>query len=297
MAVEGITPGGKPSGPYDYLLYEENTEVTMDPAQLHLFVEGINAYLAGLGNLNLPAEYLNGINTVIDGQVAVAFGLDLDAGETVRQGSCENGGEGSGQNGSKIPGQNGSEISGDGSYICDDENDASDGNKVRTPNADQSSPIDDETSNSEISCGGKPPGMPQYLWDYCVEAGKKTGVDPYILAAQMEKESHFGASLLGSPSAGDGLMQIEPVTRGAYEAKFESVMGHPYDHTSAADQVAMAAVILADKGGSDTNMLQKYNGGDYWTVGARDSYGREIKAGEYAMWVLGRADFFRENAG
>jgi hypothetical protein len=142
---------------------------------------------------------------------------------------------------------------------------------------------------SSTSGGRGPAGMPAELWKDCQEAGRKTGVDPYILAAQMEKESQFGKGLNGSPSAGDGLMQVEPGTRQAYAGKFQEKMGHAYDHNDPKDQVAMAGVILADKGGDATNMLQKYNGGDNWAPGATDSYGREIKAAEYASSVLARA--------
>jgi soluble lytic murein transglycosylase-like protein len=73
------------------------------------------------------------------------------------------------------------------------------------------------------------------------------------------------------PGAGDGLMQVEPGTRQAYAGKFQEKMGHAYDHNDPKDQVAMAGVILADKGGDATNMLQKYNGGDHWAPGATDS--------------------------
>lgn len=153
-------------------------------------------------------------------------------------------------------------------------------------NAGSPSDVGDVSSAS----GGKgPAGMPAELWKDCQEAGRKTGVDPYILAAQMEKESQFGKGLNGSPSAGDGLMQVEPGTRQAYAGKFQEKMGHAYDHNDPKDQVAMAGVILADKGGDATNMLQKYNGGDNWAPGATDSYGREIKAAEYASSVLAKA--------
>jgi hypothetical protein len=153
-------------------------------------------------------------------------------------------------------------------------------------NAGSPSGVGDVSSTS----GGKGPnGMPAELWKDCQEAGKKMGVDPYILAAQMEKESQFGKGLNGSPSAGDGLMQVEPGTRQAYAGKFQEKMGHAYDHNDPKDQVAMAGVILADKGGDATNMLQKYNGGDNWAPGATDSYGREIKAAEYASSVLAKA--------
>lgn len=152
----------------------------------------------------------------------------------------------------------------------------------------QSPQASDVTPSS--GAGGKgPAGMPAELWQGCQEAAKKTGVDPYLLAAQMEKESQFGKALSGSPSAGDGLMQVEPSTRQAYAGKFEQKMGHAYDHGDPKDQIAMAGVILADKGGDATNMLQKYNGGDNWTPGTTDSYGREIKANEYAASVLAKA--------
>jgi hypothetical protein len=146
--------------------------------------------------------------------------------------------------------------------------------------------------------GDAPAGMPQDKWQHCVEAGKKTGQDPYVLAAMMEKESQFGAGLHGnSPSTGDGLMQVEPSTRQAYAAKFQEKMGHAYDHSSEADQVAMAGVILADKGGSTTNKLQKYNGGDNWQPGVTDSYGRVIEADQYAASVEARARELRASGG
>ncbi|MDH0866023.1 transglycosylase SLT domain-containing protein [Mitsuaria sp. GD03876] len=156
-----------------------------------------------------------------------------------------------------------------------------------TPPAAQQTPA---VSDTPPAVGGRgPSGMPADLWQGCQEAAKKTGVDPYLLAAQMEKESQFGKALSGSPSAGDGLMQVEPSTRQAYAGKFEQKMGHAYDHNDPKDQIAMAGVILADKGGDATNMLQKYNGGDNWTPGTTDSYGREIKANEYAASVLAKA--------
>lgn len=146
--------------------------------------------------------------------------------------------------------------------------------------------------------GKGPAGMPQDKWQLCVEAGQKTGQDPYVLAAMMEKESQFGKALNGnSPSSGDGLMQVEPSTRQAYAAKFQEKMGHAYDHSSEADQVAMAGVILADKGGSTTNKLQKYNGGDNWQPGATDSYGRVIEADKYAASVEARAREMRASGG
>lgn len=152
-------------------------------------------------------------------------------------------------------------------------------------------------THAPVDAGKGPAGMSSEQWQSCVEAGKKTGVDPFVLAAQMEKESRFGSGLAGSPSAGDGLMQVEPTTRDAYAGKFEASMGHAYDHANPKDQVAMAAVILADKGGDTQNMLQKYNGGDNWAPGTTDSYGRVIKADEYAATVMARADEMKKAAG
>lgn len=152
-------------------------------------------------------------------------------------------------------------------------------------------------ADAPVDAGKGPAGMSSEQWQSCVEAGKKTGVDPFVLAAQMEKESRFGSGLAGSPSAGDGLMQVEPTTRDAYAGKFQASMGHAYDHSSAKDQVAMAAVILADKGGDTQNMLQKYNGGDNWAPGTTDSYGRVIKADEYAATVMARAAEMKKAGG
>jgi hypothetical protein len=152
-------------------------------------------------------------------------------------------------------------------------------------------------TDAPVDAGKGPVGMSSEQWQSCVDAGKKTGVDPFVLAAQMEKESRFGSGLAGSPSAGDGLMQVEPTTRDAYAGKFEASMGHAYDHTNPKDQVAMAAVILADKGGDTRNMLQKYNGGDNWAPGTTDSYGRVIKADEYAATVMARAAEMRKAGG
>lgn len=138
--------------------------------------------------------------------------------------------------------------------------------------------------------------MPAEQWQGCVEAGQKMGIDPYVLAAQAKQESQFGTALAGGPSAGDGVMQVEPSTRQAYAAKFEEKMGHPYDHSNVKDQIAMAAVILADKGGSEANMLQKYNGGDNWVPGTVDSYNRPILADQYAAKVSASAAQMRAEA-
>lgn len=147
-----------------------------------------------------------------------------------------------------------------------------------------------EVSGATGGSGKAPAGMPAELWRDTQEAAQKTGIDPYLLAAQMEKESQFGKGLARSPSGGDGLMQVEPSTRQAYAGKFEQKMGHAYDHNNPKDQIAMAGVILADKGGDATNMLQKYNGGDNWTPGSSDSYQRQTQPIEYASTVIARAE-------
>lgn len=151
----------------------------------------------------------------------------------------------------------------------------------------RNSPVQGKAQTADA--GKAPAGVPQDIWNEDVEVGKETGADPYVLAAQEEKESQFGKALAGSPSANDGIMQVEPGTRQAYEAKFESKMHHAYDN-SRKDQIAMAAVIEEDKGGSTANKLEKYNGGDNWAPGATDSYGRQIKADEYAASVMARAE-------
>ncbi|MET0350053.1 MAG: transglycosylase SLT domain-containing protein, partial [Rhizobacter sp.] len=168
-----------------------------------------------------------------------------------------------------------------------------------TPSSKPAAESQATTETATTANAGKgPAGMPAELWKGCVEAAEKTGADPFVLAAQMEKESQFGKALAGgSPSAADGLMQVEPTTRDAYAAKFEAKMGHAYDHANQKDQIAMAGVILADKGGDTKNMLQKYNGGDNWVPGTTDSYGREIKAQEYAATVMARAEAMKGSAG
>lgn len=137
---------------------------------------------------------------------------------------------------------------------------------------------------STASVGNAPKGMPQDLWKDCVSAGNKFGVDPHVLAAQSKQESNFGKDLSGA-SGGDGVMQVEPSTRAAYTGQFQEKMGHAYNQGSQSDQVEMAALIMSSKGGDTTAQLQKYNGGDNWKPGATDSYGRVIKADEYAASV------------
>ncbi len=262
MSIESIPPSehaDKTRARYAYLLDDnrEIPEANLPPDQLRAFLDGLNDYLAELDKLDLPPEYLSGINQVLDEQVSLVVGEKV----------------------SPIPTEKKSHVPEDGiaPVVC--------GHKVPEHH--------DESSHGDVPVVGKvgnaPAAMPQDLWELCVAAGQKTGVDPYILAAQMEKESRFGQALNGSPSAGDGLMQVESSTRAAYAGKFLAKMGHAYNHASKADQVAMAAVIISDKGGTVTNMLQKYNGGDNWKPGTCDSYGREIKAAEYASTVIARA--------
>ncbi len=151
-----------------------------------------------------------------------------------------------------------------------------------------------DATASTADAGNAPKGMPKSLWDECVASGKKFGVDPYVLAAQSKQESNFGKDLSGA-SGGDGVMQVEPSTRAAYASQFQEKTGHAYNHGSQSDQVAMAALIMGSKGGDTTSQLQKYNGGDNWKPGATDSYGRVIKADQYAISVENIARQLRNN--
>lgn len=256
-------------GRYDYLLDELNPghgrqipETNLDPVHLRTFLEALNDHVAELDKLDLPDEYMQGINQVLDDQVSLAFGKKV---QVPGEHECEPPGE------QVVP-----------PIVC--------------PNPVPPTHGQPTTGENPTTVGKVPAGMPKDLWDCCVTASKKTGVDPYILAAQMEKESRFGAALVGSPSCADGLMQVEPSTRAAYTSKFQEKIGHAYNHNNKEDQVSMAALILAEKGGSSTNMLQKYNGGDNWVPGTCDSYGREIKAQEYAASVIARAAEMRNSA-
>jgi hypothetical protein len=272
MSVQRI-PGTR--GPYDYLLEDNQLpEATLPPDQLRAYLDGINSYLAELDKLDLPPDYLDGIHKVIDGQVSLVVG------EKVTSHS------GPGPEPHPVTLETHTPGKGDSHHVGGHGGGHTPPHRVggHTP------PVREKTPHEKPPVvGNPPPGMPPELWSYCVAAGEKTGVDPYILAAQMERESQYGRALHGSPSAGDGLMQVEPSTRAAYAARFQAVMGHAYDHSDPADQVAMAAVILADKGGGPRIMLQKYNGGDNWRPGVCDSYGRVIHADEYASSVLARA--------
>lgn len=134
----------------------------------------------------------------------------------------------------------------------------------------------------------KPSEVPSHIWTYAVNADNKFGKGgdfALLLSAVIKKESSFGAGLPGSPSAGDGLMQVEPNTRNAYLSQFSSKFGRAYNHSSEQDQVYLGALILNEKivkFGNIYNGLLHYNGGDNWYPGATDSYGRPILANQYA---------------
>ncbi|RJX37063.1 lytic transglycosylase domain-containing protein [Paenibacillus pinisoli] len=134
----------------------------------------------------------------------------------------------------------------------------------------------------------KPSEVPSHIWTYAMNADNKFGKGgdfALLLSAVIKKESSFGAGLPGSPSAGDGLMQVEPNTRNAYLSQFSSTFGRAYNHSSEQDQVYLGALILNEKivrFGNIYNGLLRYNGGDNWYPGATDSYGRPILANQYA---------------
>lgn len=137
----------------------------------------------------------------------------------------------------------------------------------------------------------KPAEVPSRIWTYVMNADNaygKGGDFALLLSAVIKKESYFGDGLSGSPSAGDGLMQVEPNTRNAYLSQFSAKYGHAYNHSSEQDQVYMGSLILNEKivrFGSIYSGLLHYNGGDYWYPGATDSYGRPILADQYANTV------------
>ncbi len=223
------------------------------------FLDGLHGYLDEMIKLDLPHEQLLAIEKVLASQISQVLGEQAPPGKWDT-------------NGVEAPAETIQEVA-------------------------PTQTIHEVASPSQVPDSGKAPaGMPEDLWALCVTAGQKTGVDPYILAAQMERESGFGTTLAGSPSGGDGLMQVEPGTRADYASRFQEKIGHAYNHGSKEDQVEMAAVILADKGGTDLNLLEKYNGGDGWKPGATDSYGREIKADEYAASVIARAAAMKGSA-
>ncbi|MEF2967783.1 carbohydrate-binding protein [Paenibacillus sp. M1] len=157
--------------------------------------------------------------------------------------------------------------------------------------------VNDKMSSVKIYIGSptpsvtKPSEVPSNIWTYTVNADNKFGKGgdfALLLCAVIKKESSFGAGLPGSPSAGDGLMQVEPNTRNAYLSQFSSTFGYAYNHGSEQDQVYLGALILNEKiikFGNIYNGLLHYNGGDYWYPGATDSYGRPILADQYANEV------------
>ncbi|WP_223537021.1 hypothetical protein [Pseudomonas sp. GL-B-16] len=139
----------------------------------------------------------------------------------------------------------------------------------------------------------KPPkDMPPDLWKDCVSACQRQGGDPFVLAAQLKQETQWGSDM---GTNGDGVAQVEASTRADNAAKFRESTGHEYDHSSQADQVEMAQMIKVSKGGDETNQLTKYNGGDNWTPGVHDSYGRPIEADSYARKVLAIAADLRRS--
>ncbi|MGG3280447.1 carbohydrate-binding protein [Paenibacillus solani] len=154
--------------------------------------------------------------------------------------------------------------------------------------------VNDKMSSVKIYTGSPSPGVtkpgevPSHIWTYVMNADNaygKGGDFALLLSAVIKKESSFGAGLPGSPSAGDGLMQVEPNTRNAYLSQFNSKFGHTYNHNSEQDQVYLGALILNEKivkFGNIYNGLLHYNGGDNWYPGATDSYGRPILADQYA---------------
>ncbi|KOP65840.1 sugar-binding protein [Bacillus sp. FJAT-18019] len=154
--------------------------------------------------------------------------------------------------------------------------------------------VNDKMSSVKIYTGSPSPGVtkpaevPSHIWTYVMNADNaygKGGDFALLLSAVIKKESSFGAGLPGSPSAGDGLMQVEPNTRSAYLSQFNSKFGRTYNHSSEQDQVYLGALILNEKivkFGNIYNGLLHYNGGDNWYPGATDSYGRPILANQYA---------------
>jgi len=137
----------------------------------------------------------------------------------------------------------------------------------------------------------KPGEVPSDQWSYMVSAASQLGMPAdfaWLVAAMDRHESDFGAWLTGgSPSAGDGLMQVQPATRSAYSGSFSSAFGHAYDHGSYSDQIALGALIVKDMivsycGGGYRCGLMKYNGGPNFKPGDVDAYGRPILAEQYA---------------
>ena len=136
----------------------------------------------------------------------------------------------------------------------------------------------------------KPGEVPSDQWSAMVSAAAQLSMPAdfaWLVAAMDKHESNFGAWLTGgSPSAGDGLMQVQPATRSAYSGSFSAAFGHAYNHGSASDQIAMGALIVKDMiglcGGQYRCGLLKYNGGPNYIPGSVDAYGRPIYAEQYA---------------
>ncbi|ETT61698.1 carbohydrate-binding family V/XII [Paenibacillus sp. FSL R7-277] len=160
--------------------------------------------------------------------------------------------------------------------------------------------VNDKMSSVKIYTGSppasgvtRPSEVPSQIWTYAMNVDNKFGKGgdfALLLSAVIKKESSFGAGLPGSPSAGDGLMQVEPNTRAAYASQFSAKFGRTYNHSSEQDQVALGGLILDEKiarFGNIYNGLLHYNGGDNWYPGATDSYGRPILADQYANAVYG----------
>ncbi|NSB14544.1 carbohydrate-binding protein [Clostridium beijerinckii] len=137
----------------------------------------------------------------------------------------------------------------------------------------------------------KPAEAPNDIWEYALNADNKFGKNgdfALLICAVIKKECNYGAGLGGSPSSGDGLMQVEPNTRNAYSSEFQSTYGHAYNHSNLQDQVYMGSMIINDnikQFGNIYNGLLHYNGGPNWYPGATDSYGRPILADQYANAV------------
>ena len=68
---------------------------------------------------------------------------------------------------------------------------------------------------TSVKADSSPRGMPQDLWQDCVKAGEKYGVDPFVLAAQAKQESSWGQNMAN----GDGVMQVQAATRGDNAAR------------------------------------------------------------------------------
>ncbi|GGM32690.1 hypothetical protein ACFQDN_23110 [Pseudomonas asuensis] len=145
---------------------------------------------------------------------------------------------------------------------------------------------------SSADAGNSPQDMPQKLWENCVRAGEKHGIDPFVLAAQAKQESSWGQDM----GNGNGFMQVEEATRRENADPFRQQAGHEYDHSSQSDQVEMAAIILSNLDGDTQNKLEKYNGGPNWQPGSTDSFQRVTDPQGYAQKVMATAEALRSSA-